>query len=302
MVAPDGLDLSGLLASQRLRVCCNDAALAHSYANVRQFCIQNSAQPISAVVRLPSSVATAACQALPGEMVRSVPLLLRGLPEDLVPRHPVVSLVASWRRDHDVRRLAQVARLEPGSGDRWADIALELPRRGPEQPEAPEYADEADEDADTADPIRLIKGLRFADYLKDHAKFSEAMAASRDFDAPSADEGARDASRDPKSTKLRTAYKLLDVTGMLIQRREIKADRLCNRAQSINLYSDSSPVTGEEFQGMIMETIFYDRERPMKRDVLPGSTLSYGQFNWACKSMALLFALFLVAGPFFSAT
>ena len=48
---------------------------------------------------------------------------------------------------------------------------------------------------------------------------------------------------------------------------------------------------------MVLETISVKWEA--KRTVLPGSSLSYGQCNVISKTMALLFALWLVAGPWF---
>jgi len=124
---PSGVDLTGAVASQRLRVVCSDAAVTHTNDSVREFLAKRGARPVSEVLELPYSVAVLGCDAPSGELLRSVPLLLRGLPDGLVAGHPRSALVTMWRRDFDVRRLAQVPRMEPDSGDRWADIALELP-------------------------------------------------------------------------------------------------------------------------------------------------------------------------------
>ena len=83
---------------------------------------------------------------------------------------------------------------------------------------------------------------------------------------------------------------------MNISRREFKADRLHDRVLGINLFSDASPVTGEEFQGMVMET--YYRDNTAKQQILPGSTLHYGNMSATAKGICLVFALWLVAGPF----
>jgi len=84
---------------------------------------------------------------------------------------------------------------------------------------------------------------------------------------------------------------------MLVQRREMQADRECDRLLHAGIFSDSSPVTGEEFQGMILETV--DRDHACRQHTLPGSSLAYGQFDAVSKGVCLLWALWLVAGPFF---
>lgn len=87
-----------------------------------------------------------------------------------------------------------------------------------------------------------------------------------------------------------------DVVGMLLQRRAFRAGRLSKRIRAILLFTDASPVTGEEFQGMLMETVRTGRD--VTRDVLPGCTLQYGHGSGTAKGVALLFARWLVAGPF----
>ena len=149
----------------------------------------------------------------------------------------------------------------------------------------------------TEDPIKTIRGLKFATFLRDKRTFSMAMGAAHDYDAPSEDEGKRDPSGDTSTSGIHRAFGILDAVGMLIQRRELKADRECDRVLGCNMFSDSSPVTGEEFQGMILEVI--DRDHNARTNILPGSTLVYGQFNATAKGMCLLFALWCVCGPFF---
>ena len=100
---------------------------------------------------------------------------------------------------------------------------------------------------------------------------------------------------DPSRQNLDRAGSRLDLVDCLLLRRCFEADRIYDRVQSIHLYSDSSPVTGEELQGMLMDIFFYDGSTD--RVVLPGCTLAYGCFNAVAKSLALVWAAFLVAGP-----
>ena len=81
----------------------------------------------------------------------------------------------------------------------------------------------------------------------------------------------------------------------LIERRTFHADRLADSIASIVLYTDSSPVTGEELQGMCMDVTCKDNT--YRRSVLPGASIGYGLCNAIQKAVPLLWALFLVAGP-----
>jgi hypothetical protein len=87
----------------------------------------------------------------------------------------------------------------------------------------------------------------------------------------------------------------VDVVDMLLDRRRFLADRIHDRIEAINLYSDGSPNTGLEFQGMIME-VFY-KDGTARRIILPGSTLAYGLADAVSKGLALLWSLWLVCGP-----
>jgi len=244
---------------------------------------------------LPVAIAVDLVNSDANPLVRSVALTLRSGVTDLVPQFPKPSLVSKWRKDLDVAAQAQVPKMEAPIGDKWADIECELPKlKRKANDDVPEVAPAK---RPAIDPIRLIKGLRFAHLLRDTATFSEGMAAAHDFDAKSEDEGTRDAVNDPGKSTLRRAYAKLDVTGILIQRRQMKADRLADRVMAVNIFSDASPVTGEELQGMIMEVIYTSKE--VRRDILPGSTLHYGNYDAVSKGVCLLFALWLVAGPFF---
>jgi hypothetical protein len=100
---------------------------------------------------------------------------------------------------------------------------------------------------------------------------------------------------DPSRSNLDRGASRLDLVDMLLLRRRFAADRSIDRVQSIHLYSDASPVTGEELQGMIMDVFYRGGEH--ERIVLPGVTLAYGSFNAIVKATAILWAAWLIAGP-----
>ena len=68
-----------------------------------------------------------------------------------------------------------------------------------------------------------------------------------------------------------------------------------NVVRSINVFSDASPVTGTELQGMLVDINFTDGT--MIRLTLPGSSLAYGHQDTMSKAVALVWACWLVAGP-----
>ena len=121
------------------------------------------------------------------------------------------------------------------------------------------------------------------------------MAAAHHFDHPDDPEDARDASLDPEKTLLHRALSRADVVAMLLDRREFHADRLFDRVESISIYTDSSPITGAELQGMVADITKTDGTAP-RRVVLPGSTLTYGHFDAVSKTIALLWAIWLLVG------
>ena len=61
------------------------------------------------------------------------------------------------------------------------------------------------------------------------------------------------------------------------------------------MFTDSSPVTGEEFQGMIADIVF--KNGSLRRLTLPDASLGYCNFDAVSKAVSLLWASWLVAGP-----
>ena len=296
---PDDFDLDTVTAAAEIRHMCMDVALEHSHANMRTLLAGDLRPTVASVMALPRAVALGALAESPEDtLVRSVPLLLRGTGSGLVPLFPKASLVTRWRQDLNVSDRAGVPVMQPAEGDFMADIECELPTR------EPPTTDDGTVGRPSAakrpiDPIRLIKGLRFAHLLRDTKCFEEGLDASDAYKAEVAGVAhvRPEGQNNPGTTTLRTAYGKVDTIGMLISRRQLKAERLANKVQAVNLFTDASPVTGEEMQGMVMEVITTDNA--LRRDILPGATLEYGHYDAISKGVCLLFALFLVAGPFF---
>jgi len=185
------------------------------------------------------------------------------------------------------------------SDDRWRDSLLEMP---PQTIAAPGEGEDGQHEhkrarMDPVDAVRVLKGLRFARFLKNKKEFSAAMGAAVDFERDDDEFHPRDSSKDPSRRTFQRGATKVDICGMLLQRREFKADRLEDRIAAIQLFTDSSPTAGVELQGMVMEVV--QRSLHVRRTILPGSTLAYGQFDAVSKGVVLLYALWLVSGPFF---
>ena len=123
---------------------------------------------------------------------------------------------------------------------------------------------------------------------------SEALEDASRFDLGSS-EYQREGTDDPSRSSLMRAFQRLDILSMLLQRRQFHDDAAADRILGITLYSDASPVTGEELQGMAMDVVY--RDETITTSVMPGATLPYGQYGAFAKVVALVWAAWLVAGP-----
>ena len=102
----------------------------------------------------------------------------------------------------------------------------------------------------TVDPLHFIRALAFSKYLRNQAEFSEALQAAQEFDCPELDDAKRDSSRDPGYGSLLRVAERVDVVDLLLHRREFAADYEHDTLIAVNVFSDSSPSSGEEFQGI----------------------------------------------------
>ena len=298
----DGFDVGAADASGNLRTRCADAILVQTGLPARRFLLETVGHARMQVLPLPWSLALDVVGAHRAPVFKIVSLGVRNQDlSSLVQNEPRLSLVARWRKEQDVagRSRARTA-TDQVSAELWEQAAFELPRvskKGTAVGDAGSL--HPDCYAGTADPLRTIRALRFSGFLKATRDFSAAIGAAEHYDHPDLPtEGRRTGQDDVHRTGLQTGRGNTDICGMLLTRREIKADRLAGRVQAALIFTDASPVTGEELQGMVLEVVKYKKE-DTTRIILPGSTLSYAQMNLVSKTMALLFSLWLVAGPWF---
>ena len=150
--------------------------------------------------------------------------------------------------------------------------------------------------ATEVDPIRLVHAVSVCQHLRATKLFVEAVDDAYDYIFLEDDEApVRNKANDPTRTGLQAAMARVDVVAMLLSRRQFRQWRQAGVVRSINVYSDASPVTGTELQGMLVDVNFTDGSS--LRMTLPGSSLAYGHTDTMNKSVALIWACWLIAGP-----
>ena len=215
---------------------------------------------------------------------------------DHVHAQPPASVVGSWRRKVAIAgQGAPLLRRKRPRAATYEDVVLALPdKRLRSQPSEPRKRTGFMRNRTELDPLHLLRALFFARHLHNTRCFSEAMADAHVYLHPE-DERARDSSKDPSRSALDRGMERLDIVDLLLHRREFHADAQFDRIESICLLTDGSPNTGTEIQGMVMDVL--RRDGSTETIVLPGCTLLYGMFDAVSKSIALLHALWVIAGP-----
>ena len=150
------------------------------------------------------------------------------------------------------------------------------------------------------DPVNVFKYLRFARRLQDASVAPEVLEAALDFAVPDDelfDEVQRQKPTEPGKNETYTARLKLDATSMLLEQREFRhIYQTCpDSIVSAHLYSDASPVTGTEIQGMALDVCYDDWQ--IQTMVMPGVALHFGGAKLIHKVVAFLWSLSLMLGP-----
>ena len=151
------------------------------------------------------------------------------------------------------------------------------------------------------DPLEQISALRFARHLHTTHTVSNALQDALSLARSDSDEEPPDAIQTEKclsqASYSRNRLKLDSVHSNLTRR---EFSHLCkeeNRGSvsSMHLFSDASPVSGEELQGMVLQVMMKSNELLIY--TMPGVMLMYGCCGLVHKVLALLWSLFLLCGP-----
>ena len=235
------------------------------------------------------------------KLLLEVPLQTRLDVDALVRDHPPLHDVRRWRTALHVGRAPNRPRREaadPAEPVRETHLTHLPPgfdgtrvwRRAPHGNEPPQCQEKR------TDPLKLINAVAFALHLKSVSAFSDAMDDAHKYNADvDMAPPERDRSQDESRRTLERGKRKMDIVGCLLERRIFKQELDDDLLDAVNVYTDGSPVSGTELQGMVLD--FCYKNGRVRRLVLPGATLNYGHFDGANKTISLLHALWLVCGP-----
>ena len=221
--------------------------------------------------------------------------------DQLLPE-PRLSIIKRWRNQQRLRN----ARAQSSADDDGTlpipthdtKRLYDLPRGTPEFPTQRKFGGSLE----VVDACKTLKYLRFSKHLK---SLEDAGVAMRDcIDAACDDVALRDQVLDqlpdfPKKSALNHGRMKLDAVTMNIERREFQhlIDNEKENVVSCHLYTDGSPVTGSEMQGMVLDICMLTGI--VFTYVLPGCVMHYGMCRAIDKVFAFLWSLHLVIGVSF---
>ena len=146
----------------------------------------------------------------------------------------------------------------------------------------------------------FLKVLRFNRHLKSAATLDEAPRDAVDLLTPEGvalpDDFAK--GKQPSPAQIRRARVQLDAVSNNVRRRYMTdLYRRGDEVVSAHLFSDGSPVTGVEIQGMLIQVWLVSNT--LLEMVMPGVHLAFGQYGLSSKVYAFLWSFFLMCGPRF---
>ena len=287
-------DFASGMAPMTLLQCCKDVLLLDPAEAVGEF-IDSSDVEFHCISRS-VDVARLLVEQRP-TLLREVALTARVAPDMLYRRHPPQSSIDRWRGEAGAKRrpkapaASEVVEPRPTAED---TILLALPDELKPQA-APAAAALKPWDRAT-DPIKVINAIAMSLHLRQEKELSETVDDALIYVAdPDNPPPPRDHGGDVGRTAIQTGKGKADVVGLLLHRRQFHYEMSLDLIDAINIYSDASPVVGAEIQGMLVDFVFPDGT--YRRVQLPGATLSYGHFDAYNKSMALVWAIWLICGP-----
>jgi len=212
---------------------------------------------------------------------------------DLPPR----SSIQRWRAEAGVVRGRPVA-VDPLEAQRleYERVLLELPRGSTASTSGAARRGWHRRDTEV-DPVKLVRALGFATFLKQLVDFKEALQAGISYhrNEDEEEEATTSTRPHPATSVLRRAKARLDIVGMSLDRREFHALLASGQIRSITINTDASPVVGLELQGVVMDLMLFDGSK--RQVITPGATLTYGHYDIVNKTIATLHSLWLVSGP-----
>ena len=212
---------------------------------------------------------------------------------EFVPNEPKYRTVRQWIKERSALGDGTTDGIEDEAS---AGILYEVPAGTLEYPLARSFGQPSSE---AKDAVQILRSLKVARRLKSLADLDITLLDAIDCICATdrlADEVIGQMPDNPKPTALNLARLKLDAVTMNLERRMMQ-DLCTNRRhelQSAHLFTDASPVTGNELQGMVIDLCFASGF--ILTMVLPGVCMHFGRCRLVDKCAALLWALFLVVG------
>jgi len=225
-----------------------------------------------------------------------VPLARRSNLQALIPDYPPLSSYARWRRDAGVTEERRAA-ADPANAllTEYERILLELPQPRRHRSEDGTRQRGWYNTSNDVDPVKLVRALGFAVFLRSTAEFTEALEAALEFQLNDDTLDVRSQKQSPsRSTLMRSKGRLVAVS-MLLTRRRVHAWLATKQIRSIDINTDASPTSGMELQGTVFDFILMNGEKVQLTP--PGASLTYGHYDACNKTVALLHGLWCMVGP-----
>ena len=210
----------------------------------------------------------------------------------LIAGFPTKSVLTRWRRLQAAKTM--ITEWKDGSGS----ALLYSPQNADAMPQRKRKFGK--EQSFFYDPVRMVKAIKFSEHLHTARSIQNAVSDAIDYALDDDVQMAQDANaarkKDPNATTITRNRVRLDPVAMLLTRRKLR--HIFNTDKTFfvsgHLYTDGSPVTGQELQGMVLQLM--QRDGTMWELVMPGVALTYGKYGLADKTVAFCWSLFLLVG------
>jgi hypothetical protein len=148
------------------------------------------------------------------------------------------------------------------------------------------------------DACKSLRLMRFSRHVKDKGNYGAALNDA--IEAICDDEETKNVliagqTENPKRTNHVSGIHRMDAVGCLLDRRELahRYETARDDLVSAHLFTDGSPVTGVELQGMVLQFLWNDDS--VDERIMPGVALHYGGCSLWDKVFAFLWSLWLIA-------
>ena len=300
VAAPDGVDLTRPSAVASVQRLCGRTPLdrvGDQASNISQHLAQQMARIEHILVCTAQEATRCKSTTIEPLVFRTGRITARWRPQDSIAGFPTKDNLRLWRRQiqEAYGALPPEQRINRGEQVRVQESHLLYLPPAAREVAAIDRRNNPGHRHPEIDPVRKVHAISVVQHLRTPRLFRDVLRDSQEYFSLEGTLVEHDESLDPQRTTLMESLARADIVSCNLTRRLFRQWRHDDAIKSIHVYSDASPVVGTELQGMIIDIVF--KSGSMERLILPGSTLAYGHCSATDKGVALLWALWLVAGP-----